>query len=153
MINLIENCAKNTFKIDIYGSLNQGLAIESSDMDLAITGLDFRGNKADVADILESLFLSITDSFPQDLIIDSKCITSTDFPLIKLVVKSSKIEHHFRIKSPDLSSPIEQIEIDIIIHDSHNGVHRGKQTSDFVKSALSFNPALKPVCIMLKKLL
>jgi len=38
--------ANNNFVgIRMYGSMASGLAIDSSDVDLAVTGLDFKGNK------------------------------------------------------------------------------------------------------------
>ena len=35
----------NYVGIRMYGSMASGLAIEESDVDLAVTGLDFKGNK------------------------------------------------------------------------------------------------------------
>ena len=58
VINSIHNQVKETFKqntfsqgnssvvgIKLYGSMASGLAIEQSDVDLAVVGLDLNGNK------------------------------------------------------------------------------------------------------------
>ena len=51
-INIIEGIVKETYQsqhsfvgIKMYGSMASGLAIEASDVDLAVVGLDFQGNK------------------------------------------------------------------------------------------------------------
>jgi len=51
-ISIIESIVKETYfsqnsfvGIRMYGSMASGLAIEQSDVDLAVVGLDFKGNK------------------------------------------------------------------------------------------------------------
>mmetsp|Transcript_24440 Transcript_24440/g.24026 ORF Transcript_24440/g.24026 Transcript_24440/m.24026 type:complete len:85 (+) Transcript_24440:1815-2069(+) len=40
-----KNYQKNFVSIKMYGSMASGLAIDSSDVDIAVTGLSFKGNK------------------------------------------------------------------------------------------------------------
>ena len=107
MIDLIEKLASESFthvdtgsmKIEMYGSLSQGIAIESSDMDLVITGIKCFGDKAVLTSRLSVLFDSLQQNLSSELLSNAECITGTDFPLIKLVriPHTYLIEHFYQV--------------------------------------------------------
>jgi DNA polymerase sigma len=74
---------KNYVGIKMYGSMASGLAIDSSDVDLAVTGLDFQGNR--------DLHLREMNQLKQELSIIN-CVKSINFidsatiPVIKLSI-------------------------------------------------------------------
>jgi DNA polymerase sigma len=48
---------------------------------------------------------------------------------------------------------IEEIYLDITIEDADGEDHFGKDCKDFVKQKIKENPPLRPVCLVLKKIL
>jgi DNA polymerase sigma len=72
-------------KLLIFGSLATGLALDSSDMDLAVTGL----NIYDRSNIVESLQKLSTSLKSLRYVYDMKSIETASVPVIKMVKMSS----------------------------------------------------------------
>lgn len=81
--------AKHNILVKSYGSMTSNLAIDSSDVDLAIVGFDFKEDKEAMIKEMRQLFcrLHITYSWKQDL----EFIDSATVPVIKLKVDLEKI--------------------------------------------------------------
>lgn len=88
-ISIIEGIVKETYQsqnsfvgIRMYGSMASGLAIEQSDVDLAVVGLDFKGNKDLQLLEMKKLYEQI------DLFVSAKSslkfIDSATVPVIKI---------------------------------------------------------------------
>jgi predicted nucleotidyltransferase len=94
--------------IKVYGSSASGLAIESSDVDLAVVGLDFKGSRdyqiQEMRRLLEQL-----DKFMQSKS-SLKFIDSATVPVIKLSIDLLKISKTLAKK---VGEPINNIEEDI----------------------------------------
>lgn len=72
----------------MYGSMANGLAIDSSDVDLSVTGIDFKGNRelliSEMKNLYEKLeFLKSTSSI--------KFIETATVPIIKLQIDLQKV--------------------------------------------------------------
>ena len=65
----------------MYGSMASGLAIESSDVDLAVTGLNFNGNREHHVNSMRILY-ELLEILPSKS--DIKFIESATVPVIKL---------------------------------------------------------------------
>jgi DNA polymerase sigma len=51
------NMSNNSFVgVKMYGSMASGLAIDSSDVDLSVTGIDFKGNRESLICEMRSLY-------------------------------------------------------------------------------------------------
>jgi DNA polymerase sigma len=70
--------------VELFGSLAQGLAIESSDMDLVVTGLSCFNDKETERQHLLSLSGKMREKFSPSLLTNLEEIVDTDFPVLKL---------------------------------------------------------------------
>lgn len=75
-------------EIKVFGSLMTGLALETSDMDLAVTGLKIDGRE-DMIDDLLSMGCQVQK---WDLIKDYKAIETASIPVIKANVSLYEIQ-------------------------------------------------------------
>ena len=88
----IENIARNELNcerivVKVFGSLITGLALESSDMDMAITGLEITDRQTLIEDMR-----TLTQALNSwDLIKDLKSIDTASIPVIKAKIDLKKI--------------------------------------------------------------
>jgi DNA polymerase sigma len=95
--------------IKLYGSMASNLAIQQSDVDLAVVGLDFKGNR----DLLVLEMKKLSDQL--ELFLKSKIkltfIPTATIPVIKLTIDLLKIHNQIIKKQGGLSSQ-SQVVID-----------------------------------------
>lgn len=72
----------------MYGSMASGLAIDSSDVDLSVTGIDFKGNRELLIKEMRSLFERLEFMTSKSSI---KFIETATVPIIKLQVDLQKV--------------------------------------------------------------
>ncbi len=84
-INIIQRHVKTSYNnaagIMMYGSMASDLAIDSSDVDLAVTGLNFKGNKERQIAYMRTLYEKLEVIKTKQSI---KFIDSASIPVIKL---------------------------------------------------------------------
>lgn len=150
----------------IYGSVATGLALPESDMDIVITGISSFGNIDTHVDNLTSLYQKIVESFSTKILVSHLNIPNTQVPIIKLKFDLSEY-YDDRMKYDQSALPyvnfdsieainpkLKVLAVDISICDSFEGKeHQGIRAAYFVESKLIEYPILKPVCLILKKLL
>lgn len=171
--NVLEGIASDTFfpanknvQAHIYGSVATELALPESDMDIVITGINSYGNKQTHETNISMLFENIKEQFDSSLMPKSQKILNTKVPIIKLTFNLSEYYDTFtkngnkslpyvNFDSIDSINPhLKELSVDISIWDSFNSSeHLGLLQSKFVRDKLEEYPALRPVCLMLKKLL
>ena len=86
-VNVIQKLVKTSYNngaaIIMYGSMASGLAIDSSDVDLAITGLCFKGTRERQLSYMRTLYEKLEFIKTKQSI---KFIESAKIPVIKLVI-------------------------------------------------------------------
>lgn len=102
-----------TPKIKIFGSLMSGLALETSDMDLAVTGLKI-DSREDMIDDLLSLGSMVQK---WTLIKDYKAIETASIPVIKANIPIIEIQKEMGRKD-DFADATFDLPIDITFDDS-----------------------------------
>lgn len=155
----------NYVGIKIYGSMASGLAIDSSDIDLAVIGLNFRGDRdkhvIEMGLLKEKLeHLKSVDSI--------KFIESATIPVIKLVIDLQKIRDKLKRfvseSQPPIDKSMQYLGIDITFEDQFNQqsfdqsigvsqVNLGIQCISYIKTLCLQFTDLKPIVMVLKKLL
>jgi DNA polymerase sigma len=114
--DLIRNLATNTFpelalSFDVYGSMTTKLAIDSSDMDIAIYGIQQEARTAALQELSDKLK-------------QYKCVRHNQ-PILTASVPVVKLELSFAELAEDLKIPevrfgkIKSIKIDLVIHDQN----------------------------------
>lgn len=102
----IEQIARTSLKSDrlivrVFGSLITGLALVSSDMDMAVTGLDITNREALVEDMH-----TLADGLQSwDLIDDLKTIATASIPVIKAKVDLRKVSKLLNLESISIEDP------------------------------------------------
>lgn len=150
----------------IYGSVATELALPESDMDIVVTGINSFGSKTNHQSNITLLFENITESFEEHIMPKAQKILHTHVPIIKLKFNLSQYYDTFsknghtalpyvNFESIDSINPhLKELSVDISICDSFNSTdHAGIKQSLFVKQKIAQYPELKPVCLILKKLL
>ena len=100
-------------EIKVFGSLMTGLALETSDMDLAVTGLKIDGRE-DMIDDLLSLGSQVQK---WALIKDYKAIETASIPVIKANVSLYEVQKEMG-RTEGFTSPDHNLPIDITFDDS-----------------------------------
>ena len=153
-------------KAHIYGSVATNLMLPESDMDIVITGVNSyqcqQSHKANIS----TLFEQICWLFDETVMPERKKILSTQVPIIKLKFNLSeyydrclqddnKSLPYVNFESIDSMNPhLKQLSVDISISDDLNSTdHLGIQQSYYINQKIKEYPVLRPVCLVLKKLL
>ena len=108
----------------VFGSLITGLALVSSDMDMAVTGLDITNREALVED-MHTLADGLED---WDLIQDLKSIPTASIPVIKAKVDLRKVSKLLNLENVSVEDPEAQ--------------EHGKAINDKSKKLKQENPLL-----------
>ena len=117
---IITDICKNAFqkysvKVDIFGSLVTGLALETSDMDLVVTGLKIE-KREDVIEYIRILTQHFEDC---DYFRNIKAIEGASVPIIKLEADLQQIrENENSLNSTRVESRMRYLQIDITFDDS-----------------------------------
>ena len=100
--------------------MGQGLAIDTSDMDLCIVGLECNGDKDLERSYLKTLAEALFKLLPISIISKKMEILDTEFPLIKIEFLIEDIETLYRHPH----SEVKYINVDITIdaNKNHYGV-------------------------------
>lgn len=171
--NEIEAIAIQTFKDShmnvqshIYGSVATELALPESDMDIMVTGVNSFGSKEAHQSNISALLDSLQAYFDVEIMPKSSKILNTQVPIIKLAFNLSKYYdakiQNEQIKLPfinfdsidNINPHLRELSVDISVSDSFNeSAHLGLSQSYFVRDKLNQYPVLRPVCLILKKLL
>ena len=111
--------------VKTYGSMASGLAIDSSDVDLAVTGLYFNGNRDKHLVEMRSLFEDLKNLKTKS---DVQYIDTATIPIIKLTMDLDKIKQTLsrHVKSSQPSLPVEKsmrfLGVDITYEDQSSTV-------------------------------
>lgn len=102
-------------RLDIFGSLATGLALETSDMDLVVTGLKIEGRE-DVIDHIRVL----TDHFEGcPYFLNIKSIEGASIPVIKLEADLQKVrDNENKSNTEEIDPKMRYLQIDITFDDS-----------------------------------
>ena len=169
----LEYIAIHTFSEDhkdveahIFGSVATELALPESDMDIVVTGVNNYGNKQKLQSNITMLFNSILENMNNKVLVKCAKILNTQVPIIKLTFNLSEYYDecnysgqntlpYINFDSIDSINPhLKELSVDISISDSFDeSSHLGLLQSNFVKEKLQEYPVLRPVWLMLKKLL
>ena len=124
--------------IQLFGSHATGLAIQSSDIDLAVIGIEFSNRKAlqDACVSLGKALESLT------FVISCKTIITATIPVIKLQTD---------LKTYSGVSSLEMIDITFI--DNVNCTHFGLEAVSFTRDLLILLPHIQYLAIVLKNFL
>ena len=126
-----------TVKTYEYGSIQQEIAIDTSDMDIAVLGFSCQNNKDLLVKLQNQIYSSILKLGNSIVYINN--ITTASVPVIKLKVK--------------LDDQFMNVDIMICDKDDYMKLFRLQQAISFVKSSISEFKSLKPVILFIKKLL
>jgi DNA polymerase sigma len=150
----------------IYGSVATELALPESDMDIMITGVNSFGSKETHQSNISHLFDYVNANFSDKIMVKSQKILHTQVPIIKLAFNLAEYYDEYskegnpflpfiNFDSIDSINPhLKELSVDISISDSFcESEHQGLLQSEFVKEKLALHKELRPVCLMLKKLL
>ena len=102
----IEEIARQSLKserlvVRVFGSLITGLALVSSDMDMAVTGLDITNREALVEDMH-----TLADGLREwNLVDDLKTIATASIPVIKARVDLRKVAQTMNLESVNVQDP------------------------------------------------
>lgn len=123
----------------LYGSIEQGIGLDTSDIDIAIRGINCHLNKDLLVDCMEKLFKSIKEGLGFK-ITSSLFIETAMIPLIKLSVEPQ---------------PGMLIHVDLTISDAAEPekLQRLQDSISFVQNSLMQMHQLKTAVLFLKKLL
>ena len=154
-----------TVKLDMFGSLTTGLALEDSDMDLVVTGLKIedRDDAVDHIRILKKFF----EESPYFRNINA--IEGASIPVIKLEADLQKVRNDHNPENKDVvDCKMRYLHIDITFEDykrmksnlfwegneeEQSQLHHGLKTIHLVKSYLKDYAHLKEISLWIKKLL
>lgn len=163
-VKTFSECHSNV-QAHVYGSVATELALPESDMDIMITGVNSFGNKETHKDNISTLHSMIGEAFEDDIMIKCSKILNTQVPIIKLTFNLAKYYDMFskdecrlpfiNFDSIDSINPhLKELSVDISVSDSfNNSEHLGLTQNNFVREKLALYPVLRPVCLILKKLL
>lgn len=150
----------------IFGSIATELALPESDMDIVVTGINNYGSKTKLQSNITMLFNSILENMNNKVLIKCTKILNTKVPIIKLTFNLSEyydecsnlgtnVLPYINFDSIDSINPhLKELSVDISISDIFDeSSHLGLLQSNYVREKLQEEPVLRPVCLMLKKLL
>lgn len=124
--------------IHIYGSYATGLAIESSDIDLAILGVDLHSRQ-----LVQTACIQLASALKQlPFVVSVNAIITAKIPVIKL---QTDLKYFSGIQSHEM--------IDITFIDTFEGSHLGIEAISFTKNLLSVFPDMLFLAIVLKNFL
>lgn len=151
--------------------MTSNLAIDSSDVDLAVVGIDFKGSRDLMLNDMEQLYtkLELTYSCKESI----EFIRTATVPVIKLkvdLVKVAKqIEKRDRTENESsyqkrnyIDESMRYLQIDITFEDSfYRGTNQpyfyrmsfGQECCTYIKERCKEYPTLKPMVMVIKKLL
>lgn len=152
-------------RVDVFGSLATGLALEGSDMDLVVTGLKIE-DRDDVVSHIRILQKHFTDC---EYFFNIKPIESASIPVIKLEADLEKVREKENPKNTDKIDPkMRYLQIDITFDDSkepktdcfwegiewhRSKLHLGMKSIHLVKTYIKEYVHLKELTLCIKKLL
>ena len=150
----------------IFGSIATELALPESDMDIVVTGVNNFGNKLKLQSNITMLFNSILENVNNKVLVKCWKILNTQVPIIKLTFNlteyyeqcsnnENSVLPYINFESIDSINPhLKELSVDVSISDTFDDFsHLGLLQSNFVREKLEEYPVLRPVCLMLKKLL
>eukprot|EP00826_Nyctotherus_ovalis_P033582 TRINITY_DN2729_c0_g1_i13.p1 TRINITY_DN2729_c0_g1~~TRINITY_DN2729_c0_g1_i13.p1 ORF type:complete len:485 (-),score=146.76 TRINITY_DN2729_c0_g1_i13:443-1897(-) len=142
----VEEVAKAIFpscgviKTALYGSMATGLALASSDFDIAVLGIPVEGSLEKLGEFFSR----------EEYVASQKVILTARVPVIKLVLSLEKLK---------VKSAAAEMKVDIIIgtlEDKSEVVSQarnGIKFVDWIKARMKEAPELKPIVLLLKMLL
>ena len=117
---IINQICKDAFpdkpvRLDVFGSLATGLALESSDMDLVITGLRIDGRD----DVIQNIMILKSYFNNYECFTNIKAIESASIPVIKLEADLEIVRKSENSKSVSkIDARMRYLQIDITFEDS-----------------------------------
>lgn len=144
--NKVEEVAKAIFpscgviKTALYGSMATGLALASSDLDIAVLGVPTEGSVERLGDFFAR----------EEYVATHKVILTARVPVVKLVVSLEKLK---------VKAAAAEMKVDVIVgtlEDRPEAVcqaRNGIKLVDWVKARMKEAPELKPIVLMVKMLL
>lgn len=124
--------------IHMYGSYATGLAIESSDIDLAILGVDLHSRQ-----LVQTACIQLASSLKHlPFVVSCTAIVTAKIPVIKM---KTDLRYFSGISSPEM--------IDITFVDTFEGSHLGIEAISFTRDLLILFPDMLFLVIVLKNFL
>ena len=121
------------------------LAIDTSDMDIAIYGVQSGAQ----SQALEQLHKKLNEC---KSVTGNLLISTASIPVIKLEMAFAGLAED--LKKPEVKiGKIKSIKIDLVMNDSTEGQHQTERCSEFIKKQIQDHPMLKPLTLTLKKYL
>ena len=131
-------------KTALYGSMAAGLALPSSDIDVAVLGVPVEGRLEELGEVLAK----------EAYVTDCKVISTARVPVIKLVISLAKL---------DVKSVVSEIKVDVTIDTVSEEeesttrrvslVKNGVMFVEWIQTKLKEIPGLKEVVLIMKMLL
>ncbi|CDW72233.1 UNKNOWN [Stylonychia lemnae] len=151
------------FQIKMYGSMASKLAIEQSDVDLAVVGLEFQGIRELQIKEMRVLFERLQESLKYLKKSSILFIESATIPVIKLSIdlEELSISHQDGIEI-EIDPQMRNLGIDITFEDQSlslfygpegQRVNLGIQCIQYIQDLCYQQPFLKPIVLFMKKLL
>jgi len=149
----LENLAKSVFprrhyhdiKALIYGSMATGMALPESDLDILISGLQLYSRE----EMISSIELFANELRKNNWVCECQDIISARVPVIKLIIDLEKISNKI-----SLSKKFHvDVTFDMSTENSYLPAPYPILCADLIKYRINENAYLKPMTIMLKKLL
>jgi len=154
-----------SIKLDVFGSIATGLALETSDIDLVVTGLKIEGRDDAISHIR-----TLKDHFEGcQYFSNIKAIEGASIPVIKLEADLQKLRENENSKNTSIvESEMRFLQIDITFEDSKekksdffwegfewntSKLHLGMKSIHLVKSYIKEYVHLKELTLCIKKLL
>lgn len=148
---MIQRVVRDTFpelslRFDVYGSMATKLAIDSSDMDIAIYGIQPEAR----CSALQQLHTKLNEC---KSVTNNLLILTASVPVVKLELSFAGLAEDLKISEVKFGK-IKSIKIDIVLNDQDGTqLHQTKQCAEFIKKKIIEHPFLKPLTITLKKYL
>ena len=141
LCNKIKQCFSSDLSLFIYGSYSTGTAINSSDIDISITLLSETQKEKTLEQLITDiyLYLSKIEGFE-----NLNPITTASVPILKLIINSETLNTSSNTKN----SPIDKTKVDLTFN-----LPNPRQNIDYNNSKLKQYPEIKPLFLILKRLI
>jgi len=131
----------------VYGSAAAGLALETSDIDIAISGFPPQTNTKDI--MLERMLILGKSLSEKSFAIEVQVIQSASVPVIKTVLDLGKINPEWEGKTNKVDITFE----DFLDKKQMHPIHYGVMFTEWVKNKKMELPHFVPIVLLMKKLL
>ena len=141
LCNKIKQCFSSDLSLFIYGSYSTGTAINSSDIDISITLLSETQKEKTLEQLITDIYLYLSKIEGLE---NLNPITTASVPILKLIINSETLNTSSNTKN----SPIDKTKVDLTFN-----LPNPRQNIDYNNSKLKQYPEIKPLFLILKRLI